>query len=238
MSIELHFDPRDWERLERDWCAWWAGELERPLVMIEGRVPRSGDGSPELTPEKRFTSEFPLEMPVDEVQSVVGRQVGVSLYDDEVYIRGGRFNEAVFVVDGVVVPDEPGIVFARGEQHDVPFIGGGNSYEGSVMTGSGFTPREYLASWGDRVGRLRALYADDFEKGTPLGASRLFGDRRYLLSGRVLATYMSRVSSPGYLYYFSFVPSELSLLPPLVAMFAVLSVKPTGLFGTARVERV
>lgn len=38
--------------------------------------------------------------------------------------------------------------------------------------------------------------------------------------------------------YFGFVPSELSLLPPLVAMFAVLSVKPTGLFGTARVERV
>lgn len=40
---------------------------------------------------------------------------------------------------------------------------------------------------------------------------------------------------PGYI---SFVPSELSLLPPLVAMFIVLSIKPTGLFGTARVERV
>lgn len=39
---------------------------------------------------------------------------------------------------------------------------------------------------------------------------------------------------PGYLG----VPTELSLVPPLVAMFAVLTVKPTGLFGTARVERV
>ncbi len=39
---------------------------------------------------------------------------------------------------------------------------------------------------------------------------------------------------PGYLG----VPTELSLLPPLVAMFAVLVAKPTGLFGTARVERV
>ena len=38
--------------------------------------------------------------------------------------------------------------------------------------------------------------------------------------------------------YFDFVPTELSLLPPLLAMFLVLSVKPTGLFGTARVERV
>ncbi|MGB5759101.1 MAG: branched-chain amino acid ABC transporter permease [Acidimicrobiales bacterium] len=40
---------------------------------------------------------------------------------------------------------------------------------------------------------------------------------------------------PGYI---GFVPTELSLLPPLVAMFIVLSIKPTGLFGTARVERV
>jgi para-nitrobenzyl esterase len=111
------------------------------------------------------------------------------------------------LVDGVVVPDEPGIVFARGEQHDVPFIAGGNSYDGSVMASSDFTPGDYLASWGEHVSRIRALYADDFAKGMPLGASRLFGDRRYLLSGRVLAKNMSRVSSPGYLYYFSFVPS-------------------------------
>ncbi len=40
---------------------------------------------------------------------------------------------------------------------------------------------------------------------------------------------------PGYL---TFVPTELSLLPPLLAMFLVLSIKPTGFFGTARVERV
>jgi para-nitrobenzyl esterase len=110
-------------------------------------------------------------------------------------------------VDGTVVPDEPGILFARGEQHDVPFIGGGNSYDGSVMMGSGFTPREFLASWGERESQLRALYADDFAVSTYLGASRLFGDRRYLLSGRVLVKNMSRVSSPGYLYYFSFVPA-------------------------------
>ena len=39
---------------------------------------------------------------------------------------------------------------------------------------------------------------------------------------------------PGYLG----VPSELSLVPPLIAMFIVLLVKPAGLFGTVRVERV
>jgi 5-methyltetrahydrofolate--homocysteine methyltransferase len=67
LSIELQFGPRDWERLERDWTAWWEGQLERPLVMIEGQIPRSEDGSPKLAPLKHFTSEFPLETPVDDV---------------------------------------------------------------------------------------------------------------------------------------------------------------------------
>ena len=67
MSIELQFRDGDWERLQRDWTAWWEGELERPLVMIEGRVPRSDEEPAALAPEKLFTSEFPLETPVDEV---------------------------------------------------------------------------------------------------------------------------------------------------------------------------
>ena len=46
---------------------------------------------------------------------------------------------------------------------------------------------------------------------------------------------MTQTLVPGYV---SFVPTELSLLPPLVAMFVVLMVKPTGLFGERRVERV
>jgi 5-methyltetrahydrofolate--homocysteine methyltransferase len=67
LSIELQFGDGDWERLQRDWTAWWEGDLERPLVMIEGRVPRSRKESGALAPEKLFASEFPLETPVDEV---------------------------------------------------------------------------------------------------------------------------------------------------------------------------
>ena len=36
-------------------------------------------------------------------------------------------------IAGAVLPDEPGIVFARGEQHDVPYITGGNSFEGTIF---------------------------------------------------------------------------------------------------------
>ncbi|MCX5637038.1 MAG: hypothetical protein NTX52_05005 [Planctomycetota bacterium] len=37
MSIQTQFTEEDWQRTESNWRAWWAGELERPLVMIWAR---------------------------------------------------------------------------------------------------------------------------------------------------------------------------------------------------------
>jgi branched-chain amino acid transport system permease protein len=59
---------------------------------------------------------------------------------------------------------------------------------------------------------------------SPLGA---------LVGGLTVA--LTQTLVPGYL---PFVPTELSLLPPLIVMALVLLVRPTGLFGTKRVERV
>jgi hypothetical protein len=56
MSIELHFAEQDWERIERDWTAWWEGELDRPLVIVES-LDQFGD----------WASDFPLEVPANEV---------------------------------------------------------------------------------------------------------------------------------------------------------------------------
>jgi hypothetical protein len=36
MGIRLHFGDADWERIERDYSAWWAHELPRPLVYLTG----------------------------------------------------------------------------------------------------------------------------------------------------------------------------------------------------------
>jgi 5-methyltetrahydrofolate--homocysteine methyltransferase len=72
-GIQVDFHEEDWARIERDWIAWWAGELERPLVMIHGYEPRAGEDASEasireyIIREIRFTSEFPLETPIDEV---------------------------------------------------------------------------------------------------------------------------------------------------------------------------
>ncbi|MDP2919216.1 MAG: hypothetical protein Q8O43_03240 [Dehalococcoidia bacterium] len=61
MSIELHFTEDDWARVERDWNAWWAGELKRPVVVIptfDTFFHRS---------RREFTTQFLLEKPVEEV---------------------------------------------------------------------------------------------------------------------------------------------------------------------------
>jgi len=63
MTIDLHFTSEDWIRIERDWTAWWEGELERPLVLVNDFVPPDTP-LPEL---HLFASNFPLEMPAEEV---------------------------------------------------------------------------------------------------------------------------------------------------------------------------
>ena len=38
MTHALQFTEQDWERIDRDWTAWWVGDLDRPLVMIENPI--------------------------------------------------------------------------------------------------------------------------------------------------------------------------------------------------------
>lgn len=63
-TLKLHFDESDWERIERDWTAWWAGELQRPLVMIEGIDPPPGQAWMKI-PEA--TGRFPLDTPPEQI---------------------------------------------------------------------------------------------------------------------------------------------------------------------------
>ena len=38
----LNFTIEDWQRVERDTCAWWEGELGRPLVYLSVFHPVAG----------------------------------------------------------------------------------------------------------------------------------------------------------------------------------------------------
>lgn len=60
MSIKVKFDESDWQRIERDWNAWWSGELDRPLVVLETIHPISGIDWSQFT-------KFGLDTPVDAI---------------------------------------------------------------------------------------------------------------------------------------------------------------------------
>ncbi|MEP0204006.1 MAG: carboxylesterase family protein [Halioglobus sp.] len=107
------------------------------------------------------------------------------------------------IVDGNSVLEEPAILFLRGQQHAVPYITGGNSFEGSVMAYSGISEESYRATLGSDLSAARKAYATDSDE---LWLPRMFGDNRYLISARLLAGAMKKVEAPAWLYYIDFVP--------------------------------
>lgn len=58
---DLRFTDRDWERIERDTMAWWASELDRPLVWLS-----ASDPQPPPIPY-RYLTNYPLDMPAEEL---------------------------------------------------------------------------------------------------------------------------------------------------------------------------
>jgi len=35
MNPKLNFTPKDWERIKRDWTAWWHHDIDRPMVVVD-----------------------------------------------------------------------------------------------------------------------------------------------------------------------------------------------------------
>ena len=70
---QLYFTEEDWARVECDTMAWWAGELDRPLVWLVGYDPSVQNAS--QLPRYRYLSNYPLDMPaeaiVDEYEPLV-----------------------------------------------------------------------------------------------------------------------------------------------------------------------
>lgn len=109
------------------------------------------------------------------------------------------------IVDGVTILEEPGIRFLRGQHNQVPFMTGGNSYEGSVMPGSGISIPTFRSDLGADLERARGLYADDFDVSETQGFARIFGDNRYLLAAHSMGLSNAAAGAPTWLYYVDFV---------------------------------
>ncbi len=62
MPLHLHFPENGWEAIRKDWSAWWAGDLDRALVVLECIEPQD-----ENTPHyaSTFLANYGLDSAVD-----------------------------------------------------------------------------------------------------------------------------------------------------------------------------
>ena len=109
------------------------------------------------------------------------------------------------MIDGTLIPDHAGLLFAQGKQHDVPFLIGGNSWEASLgrQIGGGFSPKfiSRLVPKKDKDILYPGLNGEELE-------DQVFGDLVLLSTGRYMANQMAYVDSKTYHYHFSYVASE------------------------------
>ncbi len=64
MPLDLRFSESDWDRVIRDWSAWWVGELDRPMVVLEC-IERLDAYDPHCA--SVFLGNYPLDAPVDPI---------------------------------------------------------------------------------------------------------------------------------------------------------------------------
>ncbi|MHB1295871.1 MAG: uroporphyrinogen decarboxylase/cobalamine-independent methonine synthase family protein [Anaerolineae bacterium] len=82
MSINVRFDEQNWDRIERDYTAWWAHALERPLVQIGGA---EYDPRIEYPDVPNYTSNFPMSMSAEEAISQIGTRLEAARYYGDAY---------------------------------------------------------------------------------------------------------------------------------------------------------
>ncbi len=75
MKTYREFNEMDWQRVAQNWRDWWAGALDRPLVVVEAidfETGQQGGADPRSKSLKvrdldGFITQFPLSTPVDEI---------------------------------------------------------------------------------------------------------------------------------------------------------------------------
>ena len=121
-------------------------------------------------------------------------------------------------IDGVVIPDEPRVLFQSGQFHRVPTIVGFNRDEGwgSFITrsfASGVNLQQYEAwvdsEFGPDAPGVFALYATAAASSPIEAMAKVVGDVQFVCEARRIARAIERTGTPTYLYL---VPSTRSTL--------------------------
>lgn len=73
MSLKIQFTPQDWDRIRRDWTAWWHHDIDRPMVVIDFH-PYGQNGKTFVPQFDGWSSEhdrFVIEEVLDHCQQVI-----------------------------------------------------------------------------------------------------------------------------------------------------------------------
>lgn len=126
-----------------------------------------------------------------------------SMTTEELLAGMGERDRFTPVVEGNIIPDQLGFLYAEGKQHKVPYMNGGVSWEASLgrSIGGGFSP-EFAAKLVPPVDQARlypGLSGEALE-------DRIFGDLIIMSGSRHIANSMSAIGAPVYSFYFTYVP--------------------------------
>src|SRR5512143_1023074 len=84
MPLALHFSEHCWEAIQKDWAAWWAGELERALVVLECVEPQD---EATLHYASTFLGNYGLQTPDDELLALFIRRIEATHYLGDAFPR-------------------------------------------------------------------------------------------------------------------------------------------------------
>jgi para-nitrobenzyl esterase len=124
------------------------------------------------------------------------------------------------IVDGLVIPDEPRVLFERHEFHHVPLIVGSNKDEGwgnfitrSFSTGVSVAQYEsWVASeFGDDGAEVLTAYPPAAYASPMEAMARVVGDGQFTCEARRLARLVQHTGKPVFLYSYEYQIDELSL---------------------------
>lgn len=128
-----------------------------------------------------------------------------SLSTEQLLAAMGERDRFTPIVDGRILPDQPGRLFARGEQQKVPYMTGGNSWEASLghLIGGGFSPAfaARLVPAADKARLYPGLTGEALD-------DAIFGDLVILSHSRYVANQMQAVQAPVHAYYLSYVADD------------------------------
>ena len=123
--------------------------------------------------------------------------------------------EYLTTVDGEVLPDDVGTIFAAGRQADVPVLVGSNADEGTALLahftrfmGTGIAGFETFAAGmlPEAQGEIATVYPADTDSSAMEAWANLFTDLTFTYPQRAWARSMGPLRSDAYLYWFTWVP--------------------------------